>query len=430
MKSDLDNLMAARGLDAVIVSGDEVYSAPLDYLTNGADITTGFVVKKRGAEPVLVANSMEIEEAAKSGLTVYAEYDLDYAALLEESGGSRQQATVGLWANALAEVGVESGRLGFYGAGDLNVFLEQARMFAEAHPAYEVVGETGLTLFDEAFTTKDAGEIARIRSVAERTSAVIRETWDFIAGHRDGDGTVVDGDGALLTIGDVKRFVRRALLERELEDTGMIFAQGRDAGFPHSRGEADTPLRTGQSIIFDLFPRELGGGYHHDMTRTWCIGHAPDAVQAAYDDVMEAFDRSIEAFGVGKPTCMPQEAAQDSLEAKGHPTMRSHPGTTTGYMHSLGHGVGLNIHEKPSMSHLVRDQTFARGNVITIEPGLYYPEAGFGVRVEDMGIGAHHGVGGAAGFGVRVEDMLYVDENGELVTLTDVPKDLVLPLRG
>ena len=189
----------------------------------------------------------------------------------------------------------------------------------------------------------------------------------------------------------------------------MIFAQGRDAGFPHSRGEAEEVLKLGKSIVFDLFPRELGGGYHHDMTRTWCIGYAPPEVQAAYDDVMEAFDRSLEAFSIGKPTHQMQEVVQDFFEDKGHPTLRSDNKTNKGYVHSLGHGIGIHVHESPSISHTRKDDIFQVGNVVTIEPGLYYPDDGFGVRVEDLFI---------------------VTEQGELISLTPFKKDLVLPLNG
>ena len=168
------------------------------------------------------------------------------------------------------------------------------------------------------------------------------------------------------------------------------------------------PLRLGQAIVFDLFPRELGGGYHHDMTRTWCIGYAPPEVQADYDTVMEAFDIGVEAFGLNKPTHLMQEAVLDHFESKGHATTRTDSATMEGYIHTLGHGVGIEIHERPSISHLRRDEVCQIGNVLTIEPGVYYPERGYGVRVEDLFI---------------------VDEHGELVSLTPFRKDLVIPLR-
>ncbi len=410
MRSDIDRLMAARQLDAFVIAGDHDFNPPRHYLTNGAHVTGGLVVKKRDEAPFMLVNAMEVEEAAKSGLQVYTYQDLGWVELVQKFEGDRYRAAIGLWANALARAGVEAGRVGIYGTGDLSAILATTQQLVADYPQYEFVGEQGLTLFDEAAITKDAAEIDRMRDVARRTSDVVRATWDYISGHKQADnGQVINEDGQPLTIGAVKRFIRLALIERELEDTGMIFAQGRDGGFPHSRGEDDDILKVGQAIVFDLFPRELGGGYHHDMTRTWCIGHAPDAVKQAYDLVMEAFDRAVESFGVGKPTRLMDEAVNDVFEAHGHPTLRIDPATTIGYMHSLGHGVGLKIHEMPRISFMAQDDQFQLGNVFTIEPGLYYPEQGFGIRIEDT---------------------VYVAENGELVTLTDVPKDLVLPLKA
>ncbi|MEO0563078.1 MAG: M24 family metallopeptidase, partial [Chloroflexota bacterium] len=124
--------------------------------------------------------------------------------------------------------------------------------------------------------------------------------------------------------------------------------------------------------------------------------------------VLEAFDRSFEATKVGGTGAIPQEATLDYFESLGHPTVRSHPRTSVGYVHSLGHGVGLNIHERPRLHHMYKDK-IEPGQVITIEPGLYYPDEGYGVRIEDM---------------------VYVDESGQIITLTDFHKDLVIPLRG
>lgn len=406
MKADLDRLMAERNLDALLIAGGEGYSVVRDYMSNGAEITGGVIIKVRDGETLLVVNGMEVEEARKSGLRVLTYGDLNYVELVKTLKDTAE-LTAAFWTRCLEASGMTQGRIGLYGEGEINVYIELARRLPQLAPQFEFVGETGRTLFDEAFITKDSDEMARIRSVAEHTNAVLEETWNFIAGHRLQDSVVINNEGEPLTIGAVKAFVRGALLERGLEDTGMIFAQGRDAGFPHSRGEAEMALRAGQSIVFDLFPRELGGGYHHDVTRTWCIGYAPPEVQAAYDDVMEAFDRSLEAFAVGKSTHLMQEVVLDSFEAKGHPTGRSNPGGMEGYVHSLGHGVGLQVHERPSISHLRQEDQFEIGNCITIEPGLYYPEKGFGVRVEDLFI---------------------ITEAGELISLTPFRKDLVLPV--
>ncbi|MBK8023240.1 MAG: aminopeptidase P family protein [Chloroflexi bacterium] len=408
MRSEFDALMEKRGLDAFIVMGDEGENPALYYLSNGAHLSRGYALKRRGGDLLLVVNAMEIEEAARSGAAVITDFSLGYAQFLEEARGDQLKATTRLIEKMLAHIGLASGCVGLYGRGAINTFIDVYQALVEALPAYQFVGETGLTLFDEVSVTKDADELVRIRSVAARTSEVLRETWDFIAGHRlDGD-VVVNASGAPLTIGDVKRFVRMQLFDRELEDTDMIFAQGRDGGFPHSRGEAAQSLRAGQTIVFDLFPRELGGGYHHDCTRTWSIGYATPEVQQAYDQVIDAYDIAVDTFRVNMPAKSLQEAVQSYFEECGHPTTRSHPGTMTGYVHSLGHGVGIRIHERPGLGHLSSD-TLQPGSVVSIEPGLYYPERGFGVRIEDL---------------------VYVAPDGQLVNLTDFHKELVLPLRG
>lgn len=408
MKADLDRLMHARQLDGFIVTGGEEFNAARYYLSNGAHITRGEIFKRRGERPLLVCNRMELEEAQKSGLLVQTDAELGYDDAFKAAEGNPFKAGVLFWTKILEEMGLTEGRIGLYGAWQVNKAIALYRLLLEEMRQYEFVAEAGATLFDEAMLTKDADEIRRIQSVAERANAVMEIAWDYIAGLEADGGRLLDAAGRTVTIGDVKDLVRRELMARGLEDTGMIFAQGRDGGFPHSRGEAETPLQIGQAIVFDLFPREMGGGYHHDMTRTWCIGYAPAEVQSAYDAVMTAFDISVESFGLDKPTHLMQEAVLDYFEAEGHPTSRSNPRTMEGYMHSLGHGVGIDIHERLAISHLRRADRFQIGNVFSIEPGLYYPDRGFGLRVEDT---------------------FMVEASGELVSLTPFRKDLVIPLK-
>lgn len=399
--------MRERDLDAFVVTGGEEFNAIRFYLSNGAQITHGSIFKSRDQEPLLVCSRMELEEAQKSGLQVRTDAELGFHEHLAAADGDSFGATVPFWRGIFLSLGLKGGRVGLYGTWQINKTIALQEALRERLPQYEFVAEGKNTLFEQAMLTKDRQEIERLKSVAERANAVMECAWDYIAGLNVEGEFLVDESGHQVTIGDIKRLVRRELMTRGLEDTNTIFAQGRDAGFPHSRGEADMPLRTGQAIVFDLFPREQGGGYHHDMTRTWCIGYARPEVREAYDTVMEAFDISVESFGLNKPTHLMQEAVLDHYEGKGHPTIRSDPRTMEGYIHTLGHGVGIDIHESPSISHTRRDDVFQIGNVLTIEPGLYYPDRGYGVRVEDLFV---------------------IDENGALVSLTSFRKDLVIPL--
>ena len=410
MRSDLDRLMTERDLQAIVVAGGEFQNTYRAYLSNGVDSHGGITIKKRGSAPVLIVSVMEIEEAAKSGLQVMTYDDFQWDDIVAKAEGDQAKMQIGLWGNIFEKFAIPSGKIGIYGTGEIGAWIERSRLLDGAFSQYQLVGEIGKTIFDDAFLTKDADELRVIREVAVKTSAVLQAAWDYIGSHRAEGDTVVKPDGSPLTIGDVKRFVRRELLDRELEDTDMIFAQGRDGGFPHSRGEAAMALKLGQPIVFDLFPRQLGGGYYHDSTRTWCIGYASDEVRDIYNQVMQAFKIAVDTYAEpGQPTHTLQDAVLDYFEANGHPTRRSHPGSSIGYSHSLGHGVGLNIHERPSISHREPDDIFQQGNFITIEPGLYYPDKGIGMRIEDSFI---------------------IDDAGKLVSITNFHKELVIPLKG
>lgn len=410
MRSEIDQLMTSRDLQAIFVTGGEQANTPRAYISNGIDIHGGMVVKKRGAPAVLIVGGMELEEAAKSGLQVYNYADLGYMDMLKKAEGDGSKACVELYGKLIEKFEIPPGKIGLYGVGELHLWLERVRMLTEAYPQFKFVGESKVTLFDEAYLTKDASELRASCDVAQKTNATLQATWDFIAGHSASGNAVVRADGSALTVGDVKRFVRRDLMDRGLEDTGMIFAHGHDCTYPHSRGTDAMALQLGEPIIFDLFPRPLGGGYFHDCTRTWCIGHASDAMRELYAQVSESFEVALKAYtGPGQHCHEIQDAVQAYFESKGHPTQKSHPGTTAGYVHGLGHGVGLNIHERPQMSHLLKEDSFKIGNFITIEPGLYYPD---------------RGVGG------RIEDSFIIDETGALVSITTFKKELVLPLRG
>ncbi|NLX10478.1 MAG: aminopeptidase P family protein [Chloroflexi bacterium] len=409
MKADLDRLMEADRIDAILILPGEHPDPYRAYLSNGAHFS-GMAIKQCGAAPVLIANLMEVEEAAHSGLTVYSFEDFDYGRLSREYKDDPHAFQAAWYRHVFEKLGVQ-GRITVYGVGDINAAYSTILNLSQhlGDMVEFVPAQVRNNLFDRAYETKDADELARLRDVGQRTSAVMRAAREWIAGHRAADGVVVQADGTPLTIGDVKHYVRMQLFERNLEDAeGMIFAQGRDAALPHSKGDDAEPLRLGQSIVFDLFPREPGG-YFHDMTRTWSIGHAAPEVQAAYDHVMEAYRHSILACKPGVSTREVQVLVCEYFEEFGHPTVLNTPGTSSGYVHSLAHGVGLNVHEAPYFPTFSDTHTLRPGNLFTIEPGLYYPDRGFGMRVEDT---------------------VYLNEAGEVEILTDCPYDLVIELKG
>lgn len=410
MKSDLDRLMQKYAIDVIFVYGGEEPNMQRAYLLNGVH-ANGYVIKKRGEAPVAVVNSMERDEAAKSGLTIYTWEDFNVGELYKQHKADRAGFERAFLSTIFEKLGVR-GRVGLYGTSNVMRLTWLLREVFPTLPDIEIVADhAAIDLFENAYETKGPDEISHLQEIARRASEVMRATREFISQHRAADdGVVIAEDGEPLTIGDVKQFIRQQNLENNLENAdGLIFAQGRDAAIPHSPGQDDQILHTGQSIVFDYFPRDIDSGYFHDVTRTWSIGYAAPEVQTVYDHVLEAFHIVNDSVKVGDDGSLYQNRVCDVFEGHSHPTVRSQPNTQEGYVHSLGHGLGLNIHEAPHFGMYSRGGMLAAGNVFTIEPGLYYPDRGYGVRIEDT---------------------VYFDENGVLHTLTDVPYDLVLPLNG
>ncbi len=412
MLADLDRLMAERGLDAMLVAGATYANPPMAYVMKGAHVGKATLyLHKRGSTPVVIANPMEREEAAQAGYPVHLTSDFDYAGLLKASGGDALAAEVAYFRRIFETFAVR-GRVGFYGFMDQGAAYRRLQALAAALADVEIVGELEDNVIVAARATKSAEEIARIREAGRRTQAVVQDTLDFLRQHRaDAEGLVRRADGEVLRVGDVHAFVRSRIAARGLQDPeGFIFATGRDASIPHSKGTLDAPMRTGESIVFDIFPQEVGGGYFFDFTRTFALGYAPAALEKLYADVLGCLNHLKAAFRAGEYTRVYQQMTCDYFEARGYTTLRQDTRALSGYIHSIGHGLGLDVHEVPFFRDLATaTQRLEPGHVFTVEPGLYYPDQGMGVRLEDV---------------------MAVEADGTIVCLTDFPYELVVPLQA
>jgi Xaa-Pro aminopeptidase len=399
--------MAERGLDAIVVSGKMNGNPALYYAANGARLISGWVVKKRGEERVLMSSAIDREEAAASGLRVVTLDQYDYETVVRQAP-DRLAAEVELYRRLFADLGV-SGKVGFYGMGDQGRAWTLLNALAGEIDGIEVCGERDTTLIDVARATKDAEEAARIREVGRRTAAIMGQTVEFLQSHRAVDGVLVQADGTPLTIGRVHRQIGLFLAEQGLDvPEGVIFAIGRDAGVPHNKGTSTDVLALGKTIIFDFGTREVGGGYYFDMTRTFCLGYAPPEIEKIYRDVRDCVEMLTGAYGAGIDTRTYMQMACDLFESRGYPTIGGTPGTRTGFVHGLGHGIGLAVHEEPFFSLSPVNLTVLQpGHVFTCEPGLYDP---------------------GRGYGVRIEDVVWIDQDGVAQDLTDFPKELVIPV--
>ncbi len=385
MKSDLDTLMQDHSIDALLVTGGGMHNPAMVYFTGTVHMGNADLIKLRGKEPVLFHASMERDEAAKSGLRTKSLDEYRLPELLKQADGDLALATALRYQKMFADIGMESGRVALYGKVDAGATLAIFSRLGQIAPGLELVGETDNSLLLNARQTKDTDEIARIRRMGKITCEVVGLTAEFLSSHSARDGMLRRPDGEPLTIGEVKRRINLWLAERGAENPeGTIFAAGYNSAVPHSTGDDAAPLRLGETIVFDIYPCEAGGGYFYDMTRTWCLGYATDEALALYEDVHSVYHQLLDALKPGIPGPELQKRTCDLFEARGHPTIRNDPQTQRGYVHSLGHGLGLNIHERPRYGRNATPQDVLEpGSVVTHEPGLYYPERKLGVRLED-----------------------------------------------
>jgi Xaa-Pro aminopeptidase len=328
---------------------------------------------------------MERDEAAASGLETHSLEAYHLQEIFKQTDGDMRRALAELLKRIFGELGITSGRVAIYGKSEVGAALAVFFILGEIMPDLELVGELDDSLLMAARATKDADEIERIRRMGEITTGVVGQVADYLSSHAARNNVLVKPNGEPLTIGEVKAKINLWLAERGAENPeGTIFALGHDAGVPHSTGKRNEALRLGETIIFDLFPCEAGGGYFYDFTRTWCLGYAPEAVQALYENVRSIHGQVMSELVLGAPFKKYQKRACELFEALGHPTVMNNPLTQEGYVHGLGHGVGLQVHERP-FSRVTSDDgnRLDPGVVFTIEPGLYYPERGMGVRLED-----------------------------------------------
>ena len=406
MKEDLDRYLEEAGLDGLLVLGPTSHNPAMSYFTGPVHVGWGALALRRGAPGVLYANDMEREEVARTG---YRYGLLDWAAYVRQAGRDQQETTA-IALEAILRGAELTGRIQVVGLVDAGDTLATFRRLERRLPGLTVVEfDRAASPIHRARATKDAQEVERIRRIGDVTVEVVGRVADFLGTQSTRQGFLTDRQGKPVTVGDVKQRIHLWLMQLGAENPeGTIFAIGRDAGVPHNAGVAAMPIPVGQPIIFDIYPCEIGGGYFYDFTRTWCIGHAPDNVAAAHAEVVAAYDRALPLTRSGAVARDVQRSVCEFFEGRGHRTIMSDPSTQEGYVHSIGHGLGQEVHEYPnfSLQHEPPDVLEA-GHVVTIEPGLYYPERGFGVRVEDT---------------------LWISPDGPHV-LAPYPMDLVLPLR-
>ena len=379
MRRDLDRLMQQRGLAGLVVFANDRY-CPAMYYAAGRKFHRAIYFRAADGRAHLIADPMERDDAAKTGVEYTTLAQHRWMQRIDAHGPAGGHAD--LMAEMLGTLGIR-GKIAFFGDLDASFAFELLHQLLARAEGIEI-DRTHPDLLTLARATKDAGEIEAIRRASQsvvRAYAKLRQHLGTL--RRDGDR--FRNGGGIVTLGQLRTLLHREFLADELEGGESIVSQGRDAGVPHNRGNDAEPLRPGTPVIVDIFPGETGGGYHSDFTRTFCMGPAPEPLKRLYDDCHAAFRAVMDTLKVGEECRSYQEKTCDVFEARGHATVRSNQTTEEGYVHGLGHGVGLAVHEAPRLGGPPSNtQTLEPGMVVTIEPGLYYPSRGLGVRIEDL----------------------------------------------
>jgi len=224
---------------------------------------------------------------------------------------------------------------------------------------------------------KTIEEIAAIEETQRHTETALEAALDVLR------ASTIRGDqvihrGRPLSSQDLKKVVNVSLMENDCIAEHTIIACGEQGVDPHNQGSG--PIHPNQGIIFDIFPRSSQTRYYADMTRTVVKGKASDELRRLYEAVLAAQLRGIELIRDGASGGAIHTEVARTMEARGYSTGVV-DGRQQGFFHGTGHGVGLDIHEPPRISRL--DYELKTGQVVTVEPGLYFAGRG-AVRIEDM----------------------------------------------
>ena len=255
-------------------------------------------------------------------------------------------------------------------------------------------------LFEARRRSKNAAEVEGLRR-AQRACEAALDVARTLLREADASGDVLRLEGEPLTCERIKIEIERVFSEHGCAADEFIVSHGAQTAIGHEMGSG--PIAPNEPIVFDLFPRDRESGIYSDMTRTYVVGEPPEEIVRYHALCREALRRTTEATKPGVNGKELMRMCCDLFAAEGFATpLTKEPGEVldSGFFHGLGHGVGLEVHEKPNLSRSGDD--LVPGDVITLEPGLY--RAGFG--------------------GVRLEDILLVTEDGAEV-VTQYPYELV-----
>jgi Xaa-Pro aminopeptidase len=349
-----------------------------------------FLYVEKDGKRYTASTSFEVERIKAAGIEAHPWEEFGYDELLEQGIPREEVVWRHINLNACNELGVTNA-----------VVPRTFPVIVADH-----LRANGITItpdpkfFADRRRVKNEAEIAGIRKAQKAAEAGMAAAKEILARAEQSNGSLTV-DGEPLTSELIKGAIRRAFTEHGVASDDFIVSHGAQTAIGHELGFGE--IAPNEPIVIDLWPKDPESACYADMTRTYVVGTPPEELVEFYDLVKEALDRSLEATKPGVPGVDVFRLVCEHFEENGQPTVLSKkPGEVLedGFFHGLGHGVGLEVHEAPSLGR-GGTQELMPGDVVTLEPGLY--RQGFG--------------------GCRLEDLVLVTEDGA-ENLTDFPYDL------
>lgn len=324
-----------------------------------------FVFLERNGKRTLVLSDLEIDRGRK---TARADEFLPYSKFEREVQGTQKKSPP--YEKVLAHF------LRTRGVRSATVPANFPLGFAQELAANKIRLQTTNGLFWPEREAKSAEELRLMRAALVITEKGLARAMEVLRASKPARGKKLRWAGKQLTSELLRAEIDTAILRAGGLPANTIVAGGDQACDPHERGHG--PLHANSLIILDIFPRAAASGYFGDLTRTVVRGRASDAQRKLWETVRDGQALALKKMKPGVDGLKLHNEIKKFFTDQGYPT-EVRKGRQVGFFHGTGHGLGLEIHEHPRFQKTV----FKKGQVLTVEPGLYYPGLG-GVRLEDV----------------------------------------------
>lgn len=351
---------------AILIIADSERNSNIYYAT-GFMAPDPFIYIQNGTEKIMITSDLEMDRARSQSKADKVLSFSRYERIVKKRGG-KPSGLVGTVAAALREMKIRT----LLVPADFNVgyadFLRKKGFKLEVKKGS----------FFASREIKDEEEIGHIVRTLRQTESAIEKAIDYIKKSNVKNGFLVSKRNRHITSEAIRQIINVELMKAGCTAKHTIVSCGEQSCEPHNAGNG--PLRANEPIIFDVFPRDEQTGYYADISRTIVKGRASGQLRKMYRAVASAQKLVFKSARNGARGDIIHRNVMKHLTSLGFKTGKS-KGKMRGFFHGTGHGVGLDVHEPPGISKV--KCTLKTGNIVTVEPGLYYPGVG-GVRLEDM----------------------------------------------